>query len=106
MGALNRPDRPKYAQEAKVVPTDDGDIKFGLWHKVVAIQQSKAPNTALAACSVRFDPQGLIYAERTLLDWGDEDDVCECAAAMPTVDQCKAAGKTLRVGNPHAAVGE
>lgn len=98
-------EKPVYAQGVKTVsvPDDDGegvhDVAYHVWHKVTAIQPSKAPETALGRCGLRFEPEAFLYAERTLIEWGDDDDVCECAAAMPSEEQCKAASTRLLIGD-------
>jgi hypothetical protein len=92
--------KPVYAQTRAILPaTDDREeIVFNIWHKVAAIQPSKAPLTALGMCGHRFEPEGFLYRERTLADWGNDDDLCECAAAVPTDEQAKAAGAMVRIG--------
>jgi len=93
-------DKPVYAQGIAVIPaTDDHEeIVFHIWHRVAAIQPSKAPETALARCGFRFEPEAFLYRERTLANWGNDDDLCDCAAVIPTEEQAKAAGALVRFG--------
>lgn len=92
--------KPVYAQGRKDVAAtaDHADLTYHIWHKVTAIQPSKAPETALGRCGQRFEPEGFLYAERTLLEWGDDDDVCECAAVIPSEEQCKAVSTRVLIG--------
>lgn len=98
MPTLNAPDRPKYAKHHRVLE----DVAYDVWHKLVSLSPSKFPATALGACGERFEPEGFIFAERTLLDWREEDDLCECAAEMPTEAQCKNQLTQLKIGSPLA----
>jgi hypothetical protein len=108
MPALNPPDKPKYARGLAVLAATDlhAEVEFRIWHKLVALQPSKHPLTALAACGVRFEPDSFLYAERTLLDWAEDDDICDCAAEMPTEDQCKNQLATLRFGGTGEATAD
>jgi hypothetical protein len=104
MPPLNPPDKPKYARGHAIIPRAEGDpLEFHVWHKLVALQPSKRPATALGACGQRFEPEAFLYADRTLIDWGEEDDLCECAAEMPTEDQCKNQLSVLQFGAPSSA---
>jgi hypothetical protein len=103
MPPLNSPDKPKYVKAVKQIPvagTDGETIEVRIWHRLVAVQASKRPLTALAACGDRYEPEGFLYGERTLIDWAEEDDLCECAVEMPTEDQCKAQLSVLKFGVP------
>ena len=98
-------DKPVYAQGRAAVD----DIEFHIWHKIAAIQPSKAPETALARCGFRFEPEAFLYRERTLANWGNDDDLCDCAAVIPTEEQAREAGAMVRFGgatNGWEAVGE
>jgi hypothetical protein len=88
--------KPVYAQAKREVP--NSDVVYHVWHKVAAFQPSKAPETTLSDCGLRFAPEALLYRERTLINWAEDDDVCECAAVMPTEDQCREAGTQLLIG--------
>jgi hypothetical protein len=90
--------KPVYAQ----VRTEIADMTFHIWHKVVAVQPSKAPETTLSTCGLRFEPEAFLYRERTLANWGNDDDICDCAAVIPTEEQAKAAGATVRFGGNDA----
>jgi hypothetical protein len=87
--------KPVYAQGHFAV--GEPPLEFHIWHKLVAIQPSKRPLSALGACGQRFEPEAFLYDERTLIDWGNDDDLCECAAEMPTEDQCKSQLTQLKI---------
>jgi hypothetical protein len=81
---------------AELVREDDQDFK--LWHLVAAeIEIGKNPGVD-TTCGLRFRPVDVLTEARTLIDWGNEDDLCGCAAVMPTEEQCKAKGIQLRIG--------
>jgi hypothetical protein len=88
--------KPIYVQARKELPSGI----FHIWHKLVANQPSKAPLTALTACGDRFEPEGFLYGHRTLIDWGEDDDLCECAAEVPSEGQCKDQLSVLKLGTP------
>jgi hypothetical protein len=101
MPPLNTPDKPKYFKALKNIPIADNPdetVEFHIWHKLVALQPSKRPLTALGACGDRYEPEGFVFSERTLIDWGNDDDLCECAAEMPTEAQCKNQLSVLQFG--------
>jgi hypothetical protein len=98
MPPLNDLEKPKYARGHAVLPREgEPPLEFHIWHKLVAVQPSKAPETALGVCGQRFEPETFLYDERTLIDWGNDDDLCECAAEMPTEDQCKSQLTQLKI---------
>lgn len=109
--------KPVYAQQFVTLAGEE-PIPLRLWHKVDRVIPAKATGieredvvpgmtdprdyleTVSTTCGERFEPEATLYRERTLIDWGDDDDICECAAALPTEGECKAKGSQLIMEKP------
>jgi hypothetical protein len=87
---------PEVKFAAEQVFEEDEDLT--LWHSVSeTLEVDKVPYVH-TVCGLRFRPIDVITEDRTLIDWGNEDDLCGCAAFVPTPEQCKEAGIQLRMG--------
>ena len=76
----------------------DPEETFDLWHAVASTEEvNKVPHVN-STCGLRFRPVDVITEQRTLIDWAEEDNLCGCAAVMPSDEQCKAAGVQLQIG--------